>query len=200
MTALRPAVAFAALGSVWAVAQTAPKIENARLETRAVQGSLDSQFRGIVASAAQPAWIGYTTAAVATGDRQMCGTVMLEGATQFVVLYRASGGQVEKIRAYAADCSFDAGGLPLYWLTGVDGAESAALLASLMPAGDSKEERNLANSALSVIARHRDGVPVLIDIARHSRNTQTRKQAFFRLVQSKDPRAQRFFEEVLQTR
>ncbi len=65
----------------------------------------------------------------------MCGTVSLEGAKEFVVLYRVAAGQVEKIRTYATDCTFDAGDLPLYWLTGVDGVAERAAALDLHSAG-----------------------------------------------------------------
>ncbi len=42
-----------------------------------------------------------------------------------------------------------------------------------------------------------EGVPKLIEIARTNRNPVVRKQAMFWLGQSKDPRAVKFFEDVL---
>ena len=42
-----------------------------------------------------------------------------------------------------------------------------------------------------------DGVPMLIQVARAHTNPAVRKQAMFWLGQSKDPRALKFFEDVL---
>ena len=42
-----------------------------------------------------------------------------------------------------------------------------------------------------------EGVPKLIEVARTHRNPEVRKQAFFWLGQSHDPRAVTFFEDVL---
>ena len=42
-----------------------------------------------------------------------------------------------------------------------------------------------------------EGVPKLMEIARTNRNPEVRKQAMFWLGQSKDPRAVKFFEEIL---
>ena len=42
-----------------------------------------------------------------------------------------------------------------------------------------------------------DGVPLLINVAKNNANPAVRKQAMFWLGQSKDPRALKFFEEVL---
>jgi hypothetical protein len=189
-----------------------PKIENAKLETRAVNGSLDASFRTIVAMQVESAWIGYSVPQI-PGERSMCGTVSLEGAREFVMLYRVTAGQVEKIRTYAIDCTFDAGSLPLHWLTGVDGSQSALLLSTFIPAAippaippqassDRKGvEWQLANSALSAIARHQDGAPALIDLARRPLVSPQMKQEAVRwLGRSKDPRATKFFEEILAAR
>jgi hypothetical protein len=188
--------------TVAALAQ--PKIENAKLQTRAVNGTLDASFRTIVSSAAEPAWIGYSVPQV-LGERQMCGTVSLEGAKEFVVLFRVTGGQVEKIRTYATDCTFDAGDLPVYWLTGVDGSQSAMLLSTFIPPADANDRKGLpwqlSNSALSAIARHQDGAPALIDLARRQQvSPQIRQEVVRWLGRSKDPRATKFFEEILAAR
>jgi len=187
-----------------------PKTENAKLDTRAVSGSLEGAFRTLVSSSVDPAWIGYSVAQV-SGERSMCGTVALEGGREFVVLYRVAAGQVEKIRTYATDCTFDAGDLPLHWLTGVDGSQSAMLLASFViletsrPGTDSRNGKGgawqLANSALSAIARHQDGAPALIELARRAQlSPQIKQEAVRWLGRSKDPRAIKFFEEILAAR
>ena len=192
------------MGAMAVAAFAQPKIENAKLQTRAVSGTLDASFRTIVSSQVEPAWIGYSVPQV-SGERSMCGTVSLEGAREFVVLYRVTSGQVEKIRTYATDCTFDAGDLPLYWLNGVDGSQSALLLTSFIPAADASNRKGLewqlANSALSAIARHQDGAPALIDLARRpGMSPQIRQEAVRWLGRSKDPRAAKFFEEILAAR
>ena len=198
-------LAFLAALAITAFGQ--PKIENAKVQTRAVSGSLDATFRSIVSPQAEPAWIGYSVPQV-PGERSMCGTVSLEGAPEFILLYRVSAGQVEKIRTYATDCTFDGGGLPFYWLTGVSGSQSAMLLSTFIPAVDinktdvNKTDGNqLANSALSAIARHLDGAAALIELARKPQvSKQMRQEAVRWLGRSKDPRAVKFFEELLATR
>ena len=42
-----------------------------------------------------------------------------------------------------------------------------------------------------------EGVPKLMEVARNNRNPEVRKQAMFWLGQSHDPRAVKFFEEIL---
>ena len=49
-----------------------PRIENARLETRAVSGNLDSTMRQIIAAADQPEWIGYIVEQAPGNERSCC--------------------------------------------------------------------------------------------------------------------------------
>ena len=212
-------------------AVTQPAIQNARLETRAVSGSLDAAFRALVT--AQPGvsadgspdgiWIGYATPQV-PGERNMCcwnsnasypgcalepqigtaafgpnpsSTIHLEGAPEFFVLFRVERQAVEKIRSFSPDCAIDAGGRHFYWLTGVKPEESLALLQSLIPPSTSAAAaRQLAGSAINAIGLHRDGVPVLIDLARKHPDAEVRRQAVSWLGKSKDARATRFYEEI----
>jgi hypothetical protein len=48
-----------------------PQVINAKMETRAVSGSLAETFRGIQAQADKPEWVGYSVEEVA-GDRTVC--------------------------------------------------------------------------------------------------------------------------------
>jgi hypothetical protein len=47
------------------------------------------------------------------------GKVQLEGTRNLVILLRTEAKRVMKIRVVSEDCTVDAGGLPLVWLTGV---------------------------------------------------------------------------------
>jgi hypothetical protein len=167
-------------------------LQNAKVENRAMAGTLDSTFRGIVNAQTSPAWIAYAAPQI-PGDRTMCcfntvngvswqgcslepnnfnvtfgpsgGTVHLEGAAEFYVFYRVEDKKVGKIRNFSIDCNIDAGGLPVYFLTGVNAAQSVGLLESLIaangtgtsgPSPGPSEERRLTNSAISAIGMHRD--------------------------------------------
>jgi hypothetical protein len=135
-----------------------PRIENGRLEVKAVAGTLESTMRALVASQSSPAWVGYAVPIV-PGDRQVCGWdggkqgghhLSLEGPAALFVLYRVEQNAISKVLMATPDCDIDAGGLPVTWLTGVSGAESVRYLDKLaMP-------ERLADSALSAIALHRD--------------------------------------------
>jgi HEAT repeat protein len=54
-----------------AKAPETPQVINAKIETRAVTGSLAETLRGIEAQADKPEWVGYSVAEVA-GDRTVC--------------------------------------------------------------------------------------------------------------------------------
>jgi hypothetical protein len=271
-----------------------PRLQDAKVENRAVIGMLDSTFRGIVNAQTAPAWIAYSVPQI-PGDRNMCcfnsvngiswqgcslepnnrditispggnATVHLEGAPEFYVFYRVEDRKVGKIRSFSMDCNIEAGGLPVFWLTGVNPAQSIALLESLIPASDAKEDQRISNAAISALGMHGDpaataallrlvhhqsagvrsqalswlaqtasrqisesairaaidqdpetsvkrkavialtqikngeGVPLLIEIARTNRNAAIRKEAMTQLGNSKDPRAVKFFEDLLTAR
>jgi len=171
-----------------AIAQGAdsPRIENAKLETRAAGASLEPTMREITGSAEKAEWVGYHVEEVA-GDRGVCcdnnwndgncgtcrlekensrtsstthtdGSVKLEGTRQLVVLYRLEAKQVAQIRVASDDCTLDAGGLPFIWLTGVKAPESVALLVTYVRGADFEGhgEHKIGNGALTAIALHAD--------------------------------------------
>ena len=82
----------------------------------------------------------------------------------------------------------------LFWLGQSDVAthELAALYERLTP-------YSLREHFTFVVSQRRDdeSLTKLIDIAQHDRDVQIRKQAMFWLGQSKDPRATKFFRDVL---
>src|SRR5207247_4372717 len=47
------------------------RVESAKAETRAVTGTLDATFRGILAQAEKPEWVGYGVDQIA-GERSVC--------------------------------------------------------------------------------------------------------------------------------
>jgi len=185
LASLIPAILLMAIS---APAQ-APRVSNAKMETRSAAAGLAPSFQSIVAGQASPAWVGYAVPSV-SGDRQICcfdsfatnfdgnngcgicrlekssgeitmnnrdsgGTVKLEGSRNIFVLFRVSDKRVEKIRMFSDDCQFDAGGLPLIWLTGAPAAESVALLAPFAqqaPDGDSNHGDRVSQEALGAIA------------------------------------------------
>jgi len=163
-----------------------PRIENAKLETRAVSGSLDSTFHELIAKNQAPEWIGYSVDQIAGehnsccsnwGDDGRCGTcfletdhetkgtekysgetVRLEGTRQLLVLFRLEAQQVVRIRVVSANCVLDAGGLPFVWLTSVKPVESVSLLEVYVRSADFERhgDHGIGNGALTAIALHAD--------------------------------------------
>lgn len=163
-----------------------PRVVSAQAETRAVAGTLEATFRGILAQAEKPAWVGYSVDEI-SGERSMCcgnwddgagcrtcrlekdreatggtmhsdGSIKLEGSRRLVVLFRLEAKQVDRIRVASEDCTLDAGGLPFVWLTGVKPSESVALLTSYVQGSEFEhhEHHNIGQGALTAIALHAD--------------------------------------------
>ena len=82
--------------------------------------------------------------------------VMLEPATEFLVLARVEDGAVGRVRTFTPDCDVDAGGLSIVWLTDVKPDDSIAWLSSLVLSSPDTGERKdrVAKTAMSAIALH----------------------------------------------
>jgi len=132
---------------------------NAKVDSRS-GAALDREFKALVTTQPQPAWIMYDVPAVRNSSLS-CeyvrdgysspGVIHLEPPDHAVILFRVEGNLVGRIRSLSPDCEIDAGGLPVHWLTNVGPAQSVALLASYVP------QRELdGNGALAAIAAHAD--------------------------------------------
>ena len=85
-------------------------------------------------------------------------TVKLEGSPQLTVLLRLDQKRVMHIRMASANCTLDAGGLRVVWLTGVKPEDSVALLTQHVSGKtlESDGDSGLAAQALMTIAQHAD--------------------------------------------
>lgn len=214
--ALALVTAFA--GSAFCRAQTVdspvPHVENARLEQRALAGTLANEMKRWSEQAEQPQWLAYAVPQIAgerslgCGDedgwsgRDCCsyrleqgpsgttsdssarrGPVKLEGPRNMLVLFRAEGQRVMKVRVLSEDCSLDAGGLPFVWLSGVKPSESVAWLETFVRGVDlaTRETRRTANHALRAIALHADASAdaALASLTSADQPESLRKQAAF---------------------
>jgi hypothetical protein len=166
-----------------------------------VTAGLDAAFHA--AAQGQTAWIGYAVPASgfvgwncqSTKGISPPGPVRLEPPDQMFLLFRLESGRVVKIRLLPADCLLDAGGLPLYWLTGVRPSESVSLLETFL-----NESSHVSESAMAAISLHRDpsAARELIRIARNrDSEPRLRKRAVFWLAGSRDPQAWDFIEKLL---
>jgi len=87
-------------------------------------------------------------------------------------------------------------GQALFWLAQKAGREAIATISGAIDNDPETEVKKKAVFALSQLPKD-EGVPKLINVARTNRNAEVRKQAIFWLGQSKDPRAVKFFEDIL---
>lgn len=84
----------------------------------------------------------------------------------------------------------------LFWLAQRAGDQAASTIVEAVDRDPDTDVKKKAVFALSQLPKD-EGVPKLIDVARNNRNVVVRKQAMFWLGQSNDPRALKFFEDVL---
>ena len=87
-------------------------------------------------------------------------------------------------------------GEALFWLAQSAGKAAAADITSAIENDPDTKVQERAVQALSQLPKA-EGVPLLINVARTHRNAKVRERAMFWLGQSKDPRATKFFEEIL---
>jgi HEAT repeat protein len=138
-----------------------PQIENAKLQTRAVAGSLATEFSQMGAG---PYWAAWSEPIIPGQHNEVCSwnrgnyqesartigaPLRLEGETALVVLVRIENSQVSELRVSSPDCHLDAGGTSFYWLTNVSPAESIAWLKAQVG-------RQRSDSAIMMIALHQN--------------------------------------------
>ena len=84
----------------------------------------------------------------------------------------------------------------LFWIAQRAGAKALATISGAIDTDPDTEVKKKAVFALSQMPKD-EGVPKLIEVARTNRNVEVRRQAMFWLGQSGDPRALKFFEDIL---
>lgn len=102
----------------------------------------------------------------------------------------------EMIRMAKSDSSEDVRGQALFWLAQKAGKKATGTISEAIENDPNTEVKKKAVFALSQLPGE-EGVPKLIEVARTNKNRAVRKQAIFWLGQSNDPRALKFFEEIL---
>jgi hypothetical protein len=106
----------------------------------------------------------------------------------------------EVVRVAREDSNTRVRGQALFWL-----AQTATRQVSedaIRRAIDNDPETEVKKKAVSAFTQMKngDGVPLLIEIARTNRNAVVKKEAMVQLGRSKDPRAVKFFEDLLAAR
>ncbi|MEP7366099.1 MAG: HEAT repeat domain-containing protein [Acidobacteriota bacterium] len=100
------------------------------------------------------------------------------------------------VRAAKEDASVKVRGKALFWLAQRASAPAQKAITEAIQNDPDTEVKKKAVFALTQLPKD-EGTPLLIQVARNNTNPVVRKQAMFWLGQSKDPRAFKFFEEVL---
>ena len=118
------------------------------------------------------------------------------GSSRILVFLRLEARAVERLRTFSSDCTLDAGGLPVFWLSDVRPSESVAFLETFV--GDSslshKKPGKGGEPALSAIALHDDpsADAALEKYAAAGNPESLRKKAFFWLGNARDRRGYEF--------
>jgi hypothetical protein len=87
-------------------------------------------------------------------------------------------------------------GQALFWLAQRAGEKAIGTISDAIANDPETDVKRRAVFALSQLPKD-EGVPRLIEVARTNTNPAVRKQAMFWLGQTKDPRALKFFEDIL---
>jgi hypothetical protein len=161
-----------------------PQLKNAKLEQRSAATGLEQQVRSVKSTAwiayAAPAIAGNHTMCCFSGHGertadQCCGTCglekhssfiegrndncptqSLEGAKEFFVFMRVSGGEVEKVRMFSANCQIDGGGMTVVWLNDVKTEDSIAFLTKVAETGGTSRKDEKVDGAVAALAMHDD--------------------------------------------
>jgi hypothetical protein len=181
-----------------------PKVSDTQFKTEPVEQNLAATIDRVRQSNDQ-LWIGYEVQALAgthlttcsdwsdsaENGEDCCGEYRLEDergmhsssnghTSQNVdVLLRYDKGDAVKVRAVAAGCRLNAGGVNFDWITGVKPEESVAFLAGLV--NKTPEHSRTVEGALAAISFHAapEATRSLEQIASSSASEHTREQAAF---------------------
>jgi HEAT repeat protein len=133
------------------------QIVNAKTDTRSAAQGLEREFKSLLTTQPQPAWIGYSVPAPRSAGMSGCdygrdtGVVHLEPPDHAIILFRVDGGVVNRLRTISPFCEIDAGNLPVHWLNDVPPAQSIALLTTFI-----SDRERVGDSVVSAIAAHSD--------------------------------------------
>jgi len=121
----------------------------------------------------------------------------LQNQAVVAIALHADPPAIDRLLAFARDGKDSRlRGDALFWVAQRAGAKALDAVAGAIDNDPDTGVKKKAVFALSQMPKD-EGVPKLIDVARNHRNVEVRRQAMFWLGQSGDPRALKFFEEVL---
>ncbi len=124
---------------------------------------------------------------------------LMDSATTSIALTEGEQPLNELITLAREGSTANVKGSALFWLAQRAGQKAVGTINAAIANDPDTEVKKKAVFALSQLPKDQ-GVPLLIEQARTNKNAAVRKQAMFWLGQSKDPRALKFFEEILTKR
>ena len=133
-----------------------------------------------------------TYASAATDTERKLG----ESATSALAMHADASATDAILRLARDNPSTRVRGSALFWLAQRAGQKAVGTISEAIDRDPDTEVKKKAVFALSQLPKD-EGVPLLINIARTHSNPAVKKQAMFWLGQSKDPRALKFFAEIL---
>jgi hypothetical protein len=207
---IRNNIAFLVLAFAAALPAQQPKVTDTQFKSEPVEQNLAATVDQVRHSNEQ-LWVGYEVPALpgahlttcsdwsesSQTDDACCGEYRLEdergmhsssngqAAQNVYVLLRFDKGEPVKVRAVAAGCHLNAGGVSFDWITGVKPEESIAYLAGMVnraPTPSSPDHsRKVVEGALVAISFHAapEATRSLEQIASSSESEHTREQAAF---------------------
>src|SRR5438874_2454476 len=173
-------------GVAYAVASQAgadmPRVENAKAETRPVAGTLEATFRGILAQAENPEWVGYSVDQVA-GDRGLG-----QGALTAIALHADSSADRMLQTFVASDQPEELRRQTAFWLGEARGKAGLDALRQMAKSDPNSDVRAHVTFALSV--SHESGaIEEMIRMAHDDSSSHVRGQALFWLAQKAGKKA-----------
>jgi hypothetical protein len=121
---------------------------------------------------------------------------LMDSAVTVIALTEGDRPLTELITLARDGATSNVKGNALFWLAQRAGQKAVGTITAAIENDPDTKVKEKAVFALSQLPKD-DGVPLLIQQARTNKNPVVRKQAMFWLGQSKDPRALKFFEEIL---
>ena len=136
------------------------------------------------------------SATIAVSSAEPFSTVVIQSVGSATYLRVFLPAQTTLIGIARDDRSTKVRGEALFWLAHKAGQQAVATIANAIDNDPDTEVKKKAVFALSQLPKD-EGVPKLMEVARNNRNPEVRKQAMFWLGQTHDPRAVKFFEDIL---
>ncbi|HEV8242260.1 MAG TPA: HEAT repeat domain-containing protein [Thermoanaerobaculia bacterium] len=193
-----------------------PRVRGGEVRQVSIAGSLADTLKQVGSRERGPLWFAWAVAATPALGNACCLDEKFRGCAcrleaknqswgsrdgrpgsgRELVLARWNGGQVERVRAFSTSCELDSGGLLVVHVTGVEPAQSAALLEELTRRSAPKHRDG--SEPLAALAYHagREADEALHRLAAADRSRDERDQALFWIGQARGEEGARFLSGV----